>query len=468
MNVMLEKEGRIVDGVVRTPEKLYQDYRKDDPNPGPDDVYGIYPEPGGDYTVPNAWYISHEHANLEKEKIWNKVWVFACREEKIPNVGSCYVHQHLDVSLLIVRTEENEIKAFRNTCRHRGNQLRRPGTCGVITKFFCPYHGATWKLDGSVDKWPFEFEFPSVKNGDYGLHEVHVAQFEGFVFINLDDDPTPFEEYIGPLRKMFNGISWQDRYPVLHVRKHLRCNWKTLSQAFQETMHVPITHPAGRPIGSTAGSQSDVLSKYLTRIINVVAVSGDCLNIELSEQEVLVKLLGIDSESEQAFCQSLPEDVRARDYFAQVVAERIKTEEPAGMDFSDRPTTELVDNLVYRLFPNLMILHAFNGATIGVFTPGVTPDECYFEIIWFEHGKPGQQKPPAPERIEISADQTFSEVTPGLPGFYTAVADEDTGNMEGQQLGFKSSPEGHCIFANYLESGIVHELKVQKELMGLN
>lgn len=464
MNTMIAKEGRLIDGVVRTPGLTYQDVRKADPIPGPDDVYKAYPKPGEDFTVPNAWYFSEEHAQLEKEKLWSKVWVWACREEKIPQIGSCYVHDFLDDSVLIVRTGADEFKAYRNTCRHRGNQLREPGSCGVIKKFFCPYHGATWNLDGSIDEWPFEYEFPSVKNGNYGLHEVHLANFEGFIFVNMAENPIPFEEYIDPLPKMLNGISWKDRYPVLHMRKHLKCNWKIVVQAFHETMHVPVTHPDGRPINLVAGSQSDILGRFISRIINPHFVPGDTWSKELTEKQVAEKIMKLFGQTEDAVA-SLPDDMRARNMMAQMLTEGIRAE--TGVDVSNRPTTEIIDNLVYHIFPNFMMLHAYNAPVAHLMSPGATPDEMYFDIMWFKEGLPGQEKPPAPERIDVSADETFSDHHEGLGSYQTRVPDEDTANMQGQQRGLRASPDSHSIFANYLESGIVHELRLQREFLGL-
>ena len=466
MNTLIAKEGRLIDGIVRTPGVTYQDIRAEDPNPGPDEVYGDFPQPSDDFTIPNSWYFSPEHAALEKEKLWSQVWVWACRVEKIPTVGSCYVHDFLDDSILIVRVAKNEFKAYRNTCRHRGNQLRAPGSCGVIKKFFCPYHGATWNLDGTIDSWPFEYEFPSVNNDNYGLHEVHLANFQGFLFVSTAENPVPFDEYIDPLPKMLNGVSWENRYPVLHMRKHLRCNWKIVNQAFHETMHVPVTHPEGRPVNLVAGSQSDILGKYIARIMNVNFVSGDTFTRELSELELIERILNIDESDSENFRKTLPEGVRARDFAADMFAQGILAD--TGVDVSTRPTTELVDNLVYHIFPNFMLLHAFHAPVAHLFSPGANPDEMFFDIMWFKECEPGTEKPPAPERIDVGVDETFADHHEGLGTYQTLIPDQDTANMEGQQRGLKASPHSHSLFANYLESGIVHELKIQKELFGLD
>ena len=140
------KEGREIEGVTRTPGLTFQDVRNKDANPGPDAVYKEFTVAGESFELPNYWYFSEDFAQLEKEKLWSQTWIFACRVEKIPEVGSCYVHNFLDHSVLVVRSAEDEFRAFRNTCRHRGNVLRPAGSCSKINNFFCPFHGATWHL----------------------------------------------------------------------------------------------------------------------------------------------------------------------------------------------------------------------------------------------------------------------------------------------------------------------------------
>ena len=128
MNTLIAKEGRLVDGIVRTPGVTYQDIRAEDPNPGPDEVYGDFPQPANDFTVPNSWYFSPEHAALEKEKLWSQAWVWACRVEKIPTVGSCYVHvqRHDTVprgnKIVLVRAESAKLPLVK-LCIRRTNAL---------------------------------------------------------------------------------------------------------------------------------------------------------------------------------------------------------------------------------------------------------------------------------------------------------------------------------------------------------
>ncbi|HEU4431354.1 MAG TPA: Rieske (2Fe-2S) protein, partial [Myxococcota bacterium] len=108
--------------------------------------------------VPIARYTSPEFHALEVEKLWKKVWQFACREEQIPEVGDHTLYKIADIELVIVRAAPNEIKAFRNTCLHRGRALK---DCdGRSPELRCPFHGWSWSLDGALQTIPARWDFP--------------------------------------------------------------------------------------------------------------------------------------------------------------------------------------------------------------------------------------------------------------------------------------------------------------------
>ena len=89
-----------------------------------------------------SYYHSNELFELEKEHVWRQVWQMACREEHVPVVGDTYVYDICDMSFVIVRSDENTIRAFWYVCNHRGRQLvSQPGRMKVLR---CPFHGFSW------------------------------------------------------------------------------------------------------------------------------------------------------------------------------------------------------------------------------------------------------------------------------------------------------------------------------------
>ena len=80
---------------------------------------------------------------------------------------------------------------------HRGTQLKQPGTCGFSKELRCPFHGWTWSLEGQLVDLPQAWDFPHVTADSHQLPEMPVDIWEGFVFINFDQDAKPLNEYLG-------------------------------------------------------------------------------------------------------------------------------------------------------------------------------------------------------------------------------------------------------------------------------
>ena len=157
--------------------------------------------------------ISPEHYELERKAIFAKTWLNVGRVEQLPRVGS-YFTKEIDAartSIVVVRSSDDEVRAFYNICRHRGNKLvwqdfpdeEVNGTC---RQFTCKYHGWRYSLAGDLKFVQQEDEFFDLDKSDYGLAPVRVETWEGFIFVNLDaSDTTPLRDYLGELGKGLEG-----------------------------------------------------------------------------------------------------------------------------------------------------------------------------------------------------------------------------------------------------------------------
>ena len=113
----------------------------------------------GPMSVPVERYTSPEFFQLERDKLWDRVWQMACREEAIPTVGDHIVYDIAGRSYIVVRSGPSTIQAFHNVCRHRGRLLREVG--GVrSSEFRCPFHGWTFSGEGSCTKVPYAAKIP--------------------------------------------------------------------------------------------------------------------------------------------------------------------------------------------------------------------------------------------------------------------------------------------------------------------
>ena len=148
--------------------------------------------------VPKERYVSQEFFDLEMEKLWPHVWQMACREEEIPHVGDFLEYVIGDQSILIVRSAADIIKAFYNSCSHRGTRLAN-GTGNFATaEIRCRYHAWRWDLEGRNTEVVDRADFPPMDDSETRLSDVLVGRWGGFVFVNMDLDAEPLLEFLDP------------------------------------------------------------------------------------------------------------------------------------------------------------------------------------------------------------------------------------------------------------------------------
>jgi phenylpropionate dioxygenase-like ring-hydroxylating dioxygenase large terminal subunit len=208
-----------------------------------------YPELGTS-PVDYADSISPEFYELERKAIFEKTWLNVGRMEQLPKVGSFFTKE-LDAagtSLIIVRAAGDEIRAFHNICRHRGNKLvwqdyPDEETSGTCRQFTCKYHAWRYNLEGDLTFVQQEQEFFDLDKADYPLASVQAEVWEGFIFVNLDPtNTTPVREYLGELGKGLEGYPFHELTQVHKYRAEVGSNWKLFIDAFAEFYHAPILH----------------------------------------------------------------------------------------------------------------------------------------------------------------------------------------------------------------------------------
>ena len=406
----------------------------------------------GDDDLPVERYISREFHDQEKEKMWSKVWQMACREEDIPEVGDHHVYNIMDRSVIVVRSAENEIRGLINSCLHRGRLLRDEGGC--VNEFRCPFHGATWELDGRFRGIPCEWDFRHLENTDMSLPEVKVATWGGFVFINFDQNAQPFEEYAGVFPEHFSRYPLQDYYKGIHVQRVVQCNWKVGAEAFMESFHTIETHRQILTFTGDANSQYDTFGDHVSRSVTPMGVPSPHLS-GITEEQVMrdiLKLSGrMGKDSDEGI--DMPDGLTARKYVADMNREVF--EEASGEDLSQATMAELEDAILYSLFPNFQVWVGYHGNIVYRFIPnGDDPDSCIFDIMLLFRYPKGTERPAAAPLHKLGDDQPFQEAEE--LGALGPVFDQDDSNMGSVQRGMKASSKGRVSLASYQESRIRH------------
>lgn len=435
MQDLLKTEGEAVPAVLQ--EESYVDY--------------------GDEPVAVERYTSREFHDREVEKMWRKVWQMVGRVEQIPNIGDHLVYEVADDSLIVTRTSETEIKAYYNACLHRGTRLRDEG--GHVQAFRCPFHGFTWGLDGTLKGVPCRWDFPALKDEDFRLPEARVATWGGFVFINMDPQCVPLEEYLGDVCRHFEAWPLEQRYLAGHVSKIVHANWKVAQEAFMEAYHVPDTHPQLEPVIGDWNGQYDVYPGGHSRVYHSIYVPSPRMTqsgrTEISEQDIAqdiadlsAQILGLDKTLE------VPAGQTTRQALAQKY--RLMLETKTGAKLSGYTTTEMLDLCSYFVFPNFFPWAGFGSPLLYRFRPnGNDPDSCIMEVMLLaprpENGEcpaPAQHRRLRPEEAWADADE--------LGGGRAAVFDQDTANMPRIQAGLKTTRKPGLTLARYQEVRIRH------------
>ena len=148
----------------------------------------------GQHTLPREYFTSEEVYRLEGERIFGRSWLLAGHVSELAGPGSYLVFDFDAESVLVLRDGAGQIRAFHNHCRHRGTRLctEPAGTLGAAIQ--CPYHAWTYGLDGALRAAPNMTDVAGFDRADYPLHPVALAEWRGFLFLNLAAEPEPFAE----------------------------------------------------------------------------------------------------------------------------------------------------------------------------------------------------------------------------------------------------------------------------------
>ncbi|MED5553247.1 MAG: aromatic ring-hydroxylating dioxygenase subunit alpha [Actinomycetota bacterium] len=398
-------------------------------------------------------YLTQEWHDLEVEQVWRRVWQMACRLEELPAIGDHVVYEVATESVIVVRTgeEPHDVRAYVNSCLHRGTQLRTEG--GNVQRFRCPFHGFTWDLEGELVHVPNSWDFPDVAPQDFCLPTAKIAFWGGFVFVNFDDDCEPFDSYIEVLDDEFKDFPLEDRWKAAHVEKVMPCNWKLALEAFIESFHIGVTHPQTAAYVADANTQYDIFpgSRHVNRMITLEGTPSPNLGDVPAEETIRKMQRDVPFHGGETIVAH-PGD-RVRDVLADRAREKLGAS--ARADMSHLSTSETLDAIEYFLFPNLV---PWGGQGVPIcyrFRPnGNDPHSSIMEIMLL-FAKPDEGDPPTPPpTVKLGLEDAWSD-TPALGGA-GMVVDQDTDNLIRIQRGLQANKKGSVTLAAYQESRIRH------------
>ena len=191
--------------------------------------------------IPAARYVDPAFNALEHDHLWKRSWVYACHKDEVSEPGSYVLWNKLGSPILIVRGKDDQVRAFYNTCRHRGGPLVKE-TSGRRNLFVCGYHGWSYDHDGNLVAIRDERDFPDFDKSCLGLIRVRCESFGNWVFINGDDAAEPLINYLAPIASQMAEFQ-PDNIRLAHKAEYeIQCNVKVLLDAFLETYHLKSIH----------------------------------------------------------------------------------------------------------------------------------------------------------------------------------------------------------------------------------
>jgi len=193
-------------------------------------------------SLPPWCYTSQEFFDLEVKNLFMRVWNFFGHVDQVANAGDYITVDYVGIQLIIVRGNDGTIRAFANSCRHRGTPVA-DGT-GNCRAFTCPYHGWVYNLDGSLHSCHGMEKTAHFDQGANGLIPLRLEIFGCFMFINFDGTAEPLGDYLGNFPEIMGSYGLENLRLVRRLEHEVPCNWKVHIENAMEEYHLPMVHRA--------------------------------------------------------------------------------------------------------------------------------------------------------------------------------------------------------------------------------
>lgn len=391
-------------------------------------------------------YTSPGFFRLECEKMWPNVWQFAAREEELPQPGDFVLYENVGRSYLVVRQDDGSIRAFHNVCLHRGRKLRDES--GSTDNFQCPFHGFTWNKDGSLHEIPCRWDFPHLSKDGMQLPEAKVARWQGFVFVRENDEGPSIEEYLAPLPEHFVDWKNEECTTAMWVGKVVNANWKVVMEAFMEAWHSIVTHPQFLGFLGDANTRYDIYGDHVNRALTPSGVlSPHLAGSGKTEQWIAEEFLRGNGRNVTETPITVPDGMTAR----QALGDFFRAEfgAAAKRDYSNVSDGEVIDSLVYNVFPNFSPWGGFLPTICYRWRPWPDQDHCLMEVRILTRVPKGEAHPPCPPMHLLGEDEDWADYAPW--GVLGEVFDQDMKNLPKVHAGLKCSKNNRVELGNYQE-----------------
>ena len=200
-------------------------------------------DPLEDMSLPGWLYYDPEFFEAEKRAFLRAAPQIVCHESEIAEPGEWRTLEYLGESVVVIRGDDGELRAFSNVCRHRGSRLV-DGEAGCSKVLTCPYHAWSYSRDGRLVGVPHRHEYPGLQTEKLGLFPVALENWRGFLFVTLEPGVPSVSEIMAPYEDEIEPYRFKELRALQQVRLRDRAlNWKTISDNYSDHLHIPVGHP---------------------------------------------------------------------------------------------------------------------------------------------------------------------------------------------------------------------------------
>ncbi|CAN5384804.1 aromatic ring-hydroxylating dioxygenase subunit alpha [soil metagenome] len=192
------------------------------------------------YTLPQQLYVGQEAFDFDTQVMLKSVWLYACTVAHVKNPGDFFLFALANTSVIIVRGRDGAVRAFHNSCRHRGARVCQ-GQRGSAPRLTCQYHMWTYGLDGRLLAARSMAE--GFDKSEHGLVPVAIENVGGLIFVCLSDTPPPIDRVKADITAQI-GMYDLERCKVAVQDELIEdANWKLVMENNRECYHCDNNHP---------------------------------------------------------------------------------------------------------------------------------------------------------------------------------------------------------------------------------
>jgi len=227
--------------------------------------------------LPARYYVGEAMLAMEHRAVFARSWQLVAHQGQLAEPGDHVVEQVGHVPVILVRGQDGVLRGFVNVCRHRAGPLALCNGKGARA-LHCKYHGWTYTLEGQLRSAPEMQGAADFDVSDIRLPPIRVHEWQGLVFVALDEAVPPFEQVYGGIAERIAPIDLSAMRYLRRDSYEIDCNWKVYVDNFLEGYHLPHVHPGLSKVLDYRAYDTELFDWYSLQsspLRNSTAIYGD-------------------------------------------------------------------------------------------------------------------------------------------------------------------------------------------------